>query len=124
MEPPSQVSIYAWCKTFERVWCVCKGKNSGLHSASEAITEPIKSTRLASLVFQPLKTNASKVLRKRLYKHQLVQALQPEDFAVRHEFKGQKLARAEVLTNFHKTHILYYSSIINIDRRQTMHMEL
>jgi predicted GTPase len=115
MEPPSRLFIYAYCQTFERLWCVCKGKSSGLPSVSDAIVERVraciqrsqqKPTRLASLAFQPSQTNVPKVLVSvylQLYKNQLVQALQPEDVAVRHEFKGQNLARVDVLTKFHTT---------------------
>jgi len=72
-----------------------------------------KSTRLASFAFQPSKTNVSKVLLSvylQLYKHQLVQALQPEDVAVRRESKGQNLARADVLTKFHTTQYILLQS--------------
>jgi hypothetical protein len=60
---------------------------------------PQKSTRRASRELQLPQITVSKILRKRLlmkpYKLQLVQALKPEDLAVRYEFCREILARIE-----------------------------
>jgi hypothetical protein len=106
MEPPSQVSIYAWNKKFEQKGCICKGKSPGRPFVSDAAVDrvracfqhsPQKSTRRASPELQLPQTTFSKILRKRVlmkpYKLKLAQALKPEDLAVRHEFCREILAR-------------------------------
>lgn len=117
-------------------------QNSGLPSVSDAIVErvrvciqpsPQKSTCLVSLAFQPSKTNASKVhvsVYLQLYKDQLVQALQPEDVAVRHEFKRTKRSQGG---RYHQVwpNTIYSTTITeptqtapNMDRKHTINMEL
>jgi transposase len=108
IERPSRVSIYAWYKKFEQKGCICKGKSPGRPSVSDAAVDrvracfqrsPQKSTRRASSELQLPQTTVSKILRTRLfmkpYKLQLVQALKPEDLAVRYEFCREILARIE-----------------------------
>jgi hypothetical protein len=105
MKPPSRVSIYDWHKKFEQKGCICKGKSPGRPSVSDATVErvracfqrsPQKSTRRAILELHLPQTTVSKILRKHLlmkpYKLQLVEALKPEDLAVRYEFCREIIA--------------------------------
>jgi hypothetical protein len=66
MEPPSQVSIYAWYKKFEQKGCICKNKSRDRPSVSGATVDriracvqrsPQKSTRRASRELQLPQTN-------------------------------------------------------------------
>jgi hypothetical protein len=107
VEPPSRVSIYAWCKKFEQKGCICKGKSPGRSSVSDAAVDrvracfqhsPQKSTHRASRELQLPRTTVPKILLERLlmkpYKLQLVQALKP-DLALRYELCREILARIE-----------------------------
>jgi hypothetical protein len=98
MEQPSRESIYPWYKKYEEKGCICKGKSPGPASVSDATVNrvracfqrsPKNSKCRASRQLQLPQTTVSKTLRKSLlmkpYELKLVQALKPEDLAVRYE---------------------------------------
>jgi hypothetical protein len=134
MEPHSRVSIYAWYKKFEQEGCICKDKSPGRPSVSDATVDrvracfqrsPQKSTRRANRELQLPQTTVSKILRKRLlmkpYKLQLVQALKPEDLAVRYQFCRAILAMVEKDNDLPATFIFSDEATSHINGKVNRH---
>lgn len=115
-----QMFRFSFCAIVERVRA-CIQRN------------PQKSTRLASLAFQPSKTNVSEVLRKRLLA--TVQTSTGPGAAFRRCCRETRIQRTESSQggrSYQVSHNTIYSTTITeptqtapiMDRRQTIHMEL
>ena len=112
-DPPDVQTIKAWYDKFLATGSVNRQPGSGRKRTSDERVEtirdafersPSKSIRRASRQLNIPRSTVHKVLHKRLrlhaYKVQILQALQPNDFKLRHEFAIEMLDRIEQNPNY------------------------